>query len=191
MTLTLHTLIFFTLVFIALSCYLAVKFHNADKAADRLSHISDYIKPVTKKNLIEALEANGFTILQEQDDNILPFRKNDLVYSVHLKRNPILFVSVGWQISEDIDRECLKRALDKAKEEVVMITYLMSESNYDFLLAAVNQTMGEFMANLSCYLYILDDAIKCMSGHYNQYLNEKRERAQAMEETHNDNKILS
>jgi len=186
---TSFTVIILTLI--ALCSFLAFKFHKADKAVDKLSGQVRF-QPFGLDNIVEGLKEKGCTIENcDEKEQTISFQLKDIRYHLDISRRPITFLHTGFGTEEDTDMDCLKKALDKTSEDIVMVKGNLYEDGYSFLLTSCEQNTGHFMACLDKYVEIIDDALRCVGTYYHEFIGEKRGREQAIEEIQGPAKMMT
>lgn len=178
-----------TLVLIGICCFLAVKYHNADKKAALSEKSMLYTAPVSLDNALEMLKSKGYSIVDvDTETKHIAFEINGNKLILDIERNPITFLYLGFGIEEHIDRECLTRAAIQTTNDIICVKISIEENCYSFLITSCECCIGNLSTSLERYLDIIDDASSKLHDYYHQYFDEKNDDVQKVDDNFSDNR---
>lgn len=164
-----------TLTLIAICCFLAAKYHNADKLAALSEKSLLYASPVTLENATEILKSKGFNIIGVDNENKrITFEINGNKLVLDIERNPVTFLYLGFSMDDDMDKECLARAAFQTTRDIISVKVSMEEDGYSFLISSCECCIGNLNESLDRYLDIMNDACAKLHEYYHQYVDEKK-----------------
>ena len=130
--------------------------------------------PLTPELIRDVIRSNGFIPLPSDDPEWIPFKWQGEVYFVSSNSLPGIQFYKGFSYKEDQHQNLLKRAAERAIEEIWYGYINFTEDDVmSFRIFAIEKSLEHFTDSFMDYMRMLENLIDCHRHFYQQMLNER------------------